>query len=127
MPAPDPDPGFTGVTTFYEAIFIDDFVESPKTPFPVIPAKAGIQSFQQRLDSARDCAWQLAQSDYVPGWNLPRTSYGAGMTARGVFQLFTIYTNPVMPDLISLPRKVLIQGHPVSVWIPAFAGMTRLG
>jgi hypothetical protein len=37
--------------TFYERINIDGFVKSPKTPFPVIPAKAGIQSFQALLDS----------------------------------------------------------------------------
>ena len=30
---------------------IDEFVKSQKTPFSVIPAKAGIQSFQALLDS----------------------------------------------------------------------------
>jgi len=32
--------------TFYEAINIDDLVKSLKMLFSVIPAKAGIQSFQ---------------------------------------------------------------------------------
>jgi hypothetical protein len=31
--------------TFYEAVNVDEFVKSRKTPFFVIPAKAGIQSF----------------------------------------------------------------------------------
>jgi len=30
----------------------------------------------------------------------------------------------VMSDLISLPRHLFGRGHPVSFWIPAFAGMT---
>jgi len=36
---------------FYEVINLDEFVKSPKVPFSVIPAKAGIQSFQALLDS----------------------------------------------------------------------------
>ena len=50
-PAPDPDPGLTGVTTFYELIKYDAFVKSPLQPLSVIPAKAGIQLFQALLDS----------------------------------------------------------------------------
>jgi len=40
--------------TFYETIKVDGFVKSPKVPFFVIPAKAGIQSIQivtKALDS----------------------------------------------------------------------------
>jgi hypothetical protein len=37
--------------TFYEIINIDGFVKSPKVVFFVIPAEAGIQSFQALLDS----------------------------------------------------------------------------
>ena len=35
--------GVTAMRTFYETIKIADFVKNPKTPFSVIPAKAGIQ------------------------------------------------------------------------------------
>jgi hypothetical protein len=38
------------VTTFYETINIYAFVKSRKTPFSVIPAKAGIQEKQALLD-----------------------------------------------------------------------------
>jgi hypothetical protein len=37
--------------TFYEAVIIDGIAKSPDSPFFVIPAKAGIQSFQILLDS----------------------------------------------------------------------------
>jgi len=43
-------PVFTGVTTFYEPIKFDGPVRSPKSPFSVIPAKAGIQEKQALLD-----------------------------------------------------------------------------
>jgi hypothetical protein len=36
--------------TFYEPINIDGPVRSPKSPFSVIPAKAGIQEKQALLD-----------------------------------------------------------------------------
>jgi len=36
--------------TSYEAIKIDAFVKSHQTPLLVIPAKAGIQEFQEVLD-----------------------------------------------------------------------------
>ena len=39
-----------GFWTFYEAINLDGLVKSPKIPFSVIPAKAGIQSFQAVAD-----------------------------------------------------------------------------
>jgi hypothetical protein len=51
VPALDFDPGFTGVTTFYEIIFLDGFAKSQKIDFSVIPAKAGIQYFRYVLDS----------------------------------------------------------------------------
>jgi hypothetical protein len=47
-------PACAGVTVhraFYECINIDELVKSWKMPFSVIPAKAGIQSFQAFLDS----------------------------------------------------------------------------
>jgi hypothetical protein len=50
-------PVFTGVTTFYEIINLDELVKSQKTGFSVIPAKAGIQLFQGVLDPGfRRCA-----------------------------------------------------------------------
>jgi hypothetical protein len=36
-------PFFNGVTTFYERIYNDEFVKSPKTAYIVTPAKAGVQ------------------------------------------------------------------------------------
>ena len=33
-----------------EVIKLDEFVKSPKTPFPVIPVKTGIQEIQELLD-----------------------------------------------------------------------------
>ena len=38
-----------GNGTFYECMNIDGFVRSRETPFSVIPAKAGIQEFQEVL------------------------------------------------------------------------------
>ena len=38
-------------TSILKAAKNDEFVKSPKVPFSVIPAKAGIQSFQALLDS----------------------------------------------------------------------------
>jgi hypothetical protein len=40
----------TRLWTFYEIIKVDELVKSHKTGFPVIPAKAGIQLFQDVLD-----------------------------------------------------------------------------
>jgi len=39
------------VMSVYERIKIDAFVRNQKTPFSVIPAKAGIQEIQEVLDS----------------------------------------------------------------------------
>jgi len=36
----------TPMSTFYETVKVDELVKSRKTPFFVIPAKAGIQFFQ---------------------------------------------------------------------------------
>ena len=40
-----------GMMTFYEFVIIDEVVRSPKSFFSVIPAKAGIQSFQWLSDA----------------------------------------------------------------------------
>jgi hypothetical protein len=37
--------------TFYETVKLDGLVKSQKTPFLVIPAKAGIQLYQYVLDA----------------------------------------------------------------------------
>ncbi|MDY6989478.1 MAG: hypothetical protein SWQ30_15640 [Thermodesulfobacteriota bacterium] len=41
-----------GAVLFFIILKLYGFVKSPKTPVFVIPAKAGIQSFQQLLDAA---------------------------------------------------------------------------
>ncbi|MDY6986829.1 MAG: hypothetical protein SWQ30_02130 [Thermodesulfobacteriota bacterium] len=86
--------GLTGscpCRSFFEGVFVDGIVKSRKIGISVIPAKAGIQSFQyvldsgvrrsdkvqehfnyfKILDSATGCAWPLEKRHYVPGfcWN----------------------------------------------------------
>ena len=43
--------GYLPVMAVYEFIKFDEFIKSPEMPFSVIPAQAGIQSFQALLDS----------------------------------------------------------------------------
>jgi hypothetical protein len=39
-------PVFTGVTTFYKIVKVDEIVKSPQIRFSVIPVETGIQFFQ---------------------------------------------------------------------------------
>ena len=52
----------------------DELVKSPKTPFSVIPAKAGIQSFQavaDHLDSGFHRSDDFLQMHQISNFNVP--------------------------------------------------------